>query len=123
MNSSKYVFWEIKKKIFVQTLLDTIQGAGPTRNNPWGGNFAQSYKPKIKVNRLKANNFIQRGLVDNTGTQTIFGQIFQYFKGKDLKSFAVRTGQTPFTVQFKGEGAIDVGGPYNETISQICSEL
>jgi len=40
MNSSKYVFWEIKKKIFVQTLLDTIQGAGPTRNNPWGGNFA-----------------------------------------------------------------------------------
>jgi len=28
-----------------------------------------------------------------------------------------------FTVDFKDEGSVDAGGPYNETISAICEEL
>lgn len=26
-------------------------------------------------------------------------------------------------VEFKGEGSIDAGGPYRETITNICNEL
>jgi len=32
-------------------------------------------------------------------------------------------GQTPFSVKFKNEEAVDQGGPYSDSISQICKEL
>jgi hypothetical protein len=35
----------------------------------------------------------------------------------------VQKDQNPFNVTFIGEASIDVGGPYRETISQICVEL
>ena len=28
-----------------------------------------------------------------------------------------------FRVEFKGEGSIDAGGPYRETLTNICNEL
>ena len=88
-----------------------------------GGQRRQQGKPKITINRMKANKFIQKGLMDNTGGHTVFGQIFDFFKHRDLKQFAVKQFDTPFTTAFVGEGSIDVGGPYREAISQMCTEL
>lgn len=78
---------------------------------------------KIKVNRMKANKFIQKGKPDHTGEFTVFGQIFQYFKNIGFSAFKCTKDTNPFSVQFVGEAAIDVGGPYREAISQMCTEL
>lgn len=56
-------------------------------------------------------------------TDTVFGQIFSYFKNEGYNSFKVGKDKGPFSVQFVGEASIDVGGPYREAISQMCTEL
>lgn len=72
---------------------------------------------------MRANKFIQKGKADHTGEFTVFGQIFQYFKNSGLSTFRCTKDTNPFSVQFVGEAAIDVGGPYREAISQMCTEL
>lgn len=72
---------------------------------------------------MRANKFIQRGKPDHTGEFSVFGQIFQHFKSVGYGAFKVGKDAQPFAVQFVGEAAIDVGGPYREAISQICTEL
>jgi hypothetical protein len=61
---------------------------------------------------MKANKFIQKGKPDHTAEFTVFGQIFQYFKNIGYSSFRCTKDTNPFSVQFIGEAAIDVGGNY-----------
>ena len=106
--ASLYIFWDVKSDLFDKIL-------------------AQDAKPasqiKVKVNRLRANKFIAKGKPDHTGEFTVFGQIFQYFKNVGYACFKTSKEANPFSVQFVGEAAIDVGGPYREAISQMCTEL
>ena len=107
-NASIYIFWDVKSDLFEKILAADAKA---------GTNM------KIKVNRMKANKFIQKGKPDHTGEFTVFGQIFQYFKNTGFSSFKCTKETNPFSVQFVGEAAIDVGGPYREAISQMCTEL
>ena len=45
-------------------------------------------------------------------------------ESNNLKCFRVNSCDSQiFKVEFKGEGSIDAGGPYRETITNICQEL
>ena len=107
-NASIYIFWDVKSELFDKLLAQDVKPAS---------------NAKVKVNRLKASKFIAKGKPDHTSEYTVFGQIFQHFKTTGYDCFKVAKDQNPFNVAFVGEASIDVGGPYREAISQMCTEL
>eukprot|EP00796_Vickermania_ingenoplastis_P004217 gene4217-3049_t len=52
---------------------------------------------------------------------SLFGQVFHLLSGKPSSLFS--TNKKLWSVVFFGEGAEDVGGPYRESLSQLCAEL
>ena len=94
-----------------------------------------SYIPKnyiekiIQVDRYKAFNFYDKfnensdKIPDIALNETIFGQVFNYYKEIEGLSFVLNKGNRLFKVELKKEMAIDVGGPYHEVISYMCNEL
>jgi hypothetical protein len=56
----------------------------------------------------------------------IFGQIFQLHKNDESFKEAFRRNSTDsqmFSVSLAGEGSIDVGGPFRETLTNMVAEL
>lgn len=52
---------------------------------------------------------------------SIFGQVFSLVGRKPASLFM--TGKKLWSVTFVGEGADDVGGPYRESLSELCGEM
>ena len=78
------------------------------------------------LRRRKAQAFADSGSVDHEGTHTIFGQIMQDIKKSqdNNKCFMINSSDSRiFSVEFRGEGSIDAGGPYRETLTNVCNEL
>jgi len=78
-------------------------------------------KPEITIDRPKASRHRQRKDVDVQGQFSIFGQIYRNMiqsSNRDL-----RNSERIFKVNYRGEGSVDAGGPYNEVMSNICDEL
>ena len=73
---------------------------------------------KLTINRRKAS--LGRHASDAL-TSSVFGQIFSLIGDKPSPTFC--TSKRLWTVVFAGEGADDVGGPYRESIADICDEL
>ena len=74
--------------------------------------------------RHKAYLLKTSGGVDHTGEHTIYGQLWRILKDKVhefRKNF--RHDRYPFTVKFKGDGGVDVGGLFRECLDEICEEL
>jgi len=63
----------------------------------------------------------RNGTAPKNDMDTMFGQAFTQFQNVDPFTFATK--EQAWTVEFVGEGAVDVGGPYRESLSQFCSEL
>ena len=82
---------------------------------------------ELTIRRRLALALAEAGGCDHDGTQTVFGQLMQEVKkgGETaLKSFKQNsTDSLAFRVNFKGEGSIYAGGPYRETLTNICKEL
>ncbi|CBH17265.1 hypothetical protein, conserved [Trypanosoma brucei gambiense DAL972] len=78
---------------------------------------------KLTLNRRKALSLVK----DTTATLperlsgSIFGQVYQLLHDKNVSLFC--TSRKLWSVNFVGEGADDIGGPYRESITQLCSEL
>merc|ERR1719272_2486644 len=62
---------------------------------------------KISVDRLAAAHYGEMGKIDHTAEHSIFGQ----------------TDKQIYEVQFIGENSIDWGGPYRETLINMCNEM
>ena len=81
----------------------------------------------IILDRFKANKFKEKynetKNPDIFLNETIFGQLFHIFDNTNGKEFLLNQKERLFKVKLKGEKAIDEGGPYQEIISCICSEL
>ena len=83
----------------------------------------------IKIDRNKAKVFYDKfnesteKIPDLELNETIFGQVFNYYKDVNGKHFFLRKGERLFEVDLEGEQAIDEGGPYHEVISCMCDEL
>ncbi|CDW84904.1 hect e3 ubiquitin [Stylonychia lemnae] len=78
----------------------------------------------VEIRRRKAQRFCETGQVDHKGEHTIFGQIFQSLKLSGFSAFKQNsTDSRVYSAKFIGEGSIDAGGPYRESLTNICSEL
>ena len=105
MTARKFVFFDIKQKMFVAQL-------DKTKNDS---------RPDIVIDRTKATRYRQQGKKDLKGQFSVFGQVLRALSGKNNTDF--RNAERIFKVTYRGEGAIDAGGPYNEVISNFCEEL
>jgi hypothetical protein len=73
---------------------------------------------------MRAARFFESGKVDHTGEYTVFGQIFKPLYAKKFSPLMINNStDRAWNSKFIGEGSIDVGGPYRETIHEICKEL
>ena len=51
----------------------------------------------------------------------MFGQMFAQLRS--ARAAAFRTANQPYRVQFAGEGGIDAGGLFRDSLAQVCTEL
>jgi hypothetical protein len=81
---------------------------------------------EIQIKRNKALRFRESGECDHKGEHTIFGQIFKKYV-KDNNWLECWKQNQPdnqvFRAYFAGEGAIDAGGPFRDTLSNLVEEL
>jgi hypothetical protein len=74
---------------------------------------------RLTVNRATAARHTAEQ--DPSGLKTLFGQTFSLLHAQHPRLF--RTSHRFWNVVFAGEGAEDVGGPYREHLSSMCTEL
>ncbi|KPA76362.1 hypothetical protein ABB37_07709 [Leptomonas pyrrhocoris] len=78
---------------------------------------------RLSVNRRKALTVVRDPSASITRRlrDSLFGQVYQLLSTKAAVLFT--TNKKMWTVAFYGEGADDVGGPYRECLTQMCTEL
>lgn len=80
--------------------------------------------PEVKVKRRRAQVFKDSGKVDHKGEYTIFGQIWRTLKNNNYNSLKKNESSSQaWHTHLIGEGAYDAGGPYRESITNLCQEL
>ena len=82
--------------------------------------------PNVTCNRRKAFEFQDQGGIDHEGKYTIFGQIISGLRNEcpDMSNFRQNSvdGRC-YKVNFKGEGSVDAGGPFRDTLVNIVNEM
>eukprot|EP00753_Platysulcus_tardus_P014670 PLAT4426.7.p1 GENE.PLAT4426.7~~PLAT4426.7.p1 ORF type:complete len:3261 (+),score=1880.09 PLAT4426.7:1097-9784(+) len=97
----------VREKVFMPILRATGTGDGGRLH--------------VSVNRPRALAVAERRNTTAAAvSRTIVGQMTEQMLPK---ATSLRGDDRAFEVAFQGEGSIDAGGPYNEVISQMCSEL
>ena len=102
---SGLVLWKVKGSMWTKAL-----------NAKQGGGCGNVY-----FNRLRASRFAARGLCDHEAKYTMFAQLMHqvHYRGAGK----LRTSGQAWSAQFRGEGSIDAGGPYRESITNVSTEL
>lgn len=78
-------------------------------------------QPEIKVKRRLAQKFKDAGKVDHNGEAAIFSQIWKKLKEKNYISLRRNDSSDQcWSATFLGEGSIDAGGPYRDSITNMC---
>ena len=80
----------------------------------------------LSVSRRKAMVFADEGKVDHEGKYTIFGQVMKQCltDSPDMTNFRQKDPDSRcYKVDFKGEGSMDYGGPFRDSLSNIAREL
>jgi E3 ubiquitin-protein ligase HERC2 len=99
------------------TLMDTALRATANR-----GHHRQ---PNISINRYQAQQSKEQGCVTPDTSKCSFVQVFQQMYNK-IKWSALRSSEKVFRVTYAGglgELGIDAGGPYRETMTEVCTDL
>lgn len=104
----------IARLVFEPVKLPLFWAAMERTKNSSGG------ESSINVDRLRPTARLGGGLKDTEGRHTVFSQVFRKFHSKPPKE--LRKSGKFLDVSFKGEGAIDAGGPYRELIGAIMPE-
>jgi len=122
-NSLSYVVHKIKGLYFMSTKKSVFDAL--LNSQSVAGYYSP---PRITINRIKAAKARERdtasGTTSNQGQDSVFGQIFNALRGFRYESFQTAKKDTQmWNVTFAGEGSIDVGGPYRESATNICSDL
>jgi hypothetical protein len=105
----EYILLKIKDQIMRQMLIEGPRVKG---------------KSECHLERSRAFGLRNSGRVDHTGQYTLFGQLWRQLQDRVLM-FKKRPKKVkfPFVVRFRGEGGVDAGGLFRETIDQVCDEL
>lgn len=78
----------------------------------------------IHVNRKKAQEFASSGKVDTKGDHTIFAQVQKKLEANRHKGLKINAAdKKAWFVKFIGEYAVDDGGLFRESLSELCAEL
>jgi hypothetical protein len=88
-------------------------------------NLPVSYdQPDVQLNRRLIQHKKDKGKVDHKGEWTTFGCIFKTCKEKKYENLRISNSSTKaWTASMVGEGSIDQGGPYRDSISNFTEEL
>ena len=84
------------------------------------------YGSRVSVSRRKAMVFADSGKIDHEGKYSMYGQIVQQLISNhpDMANFRMRgTDDKCYDIDFRGEGSIDAGGPFRESLTNIANEL
>jgi len=113
LDSVQRLFLQVRSLIFVQqknSLFREVIGKTNTDS-----------RPEFPLDRTKSLRARDSGRVDNEGVFSIFGQIFRNMNHRSFNE--LRNAERAYRVNFRGEGSIDAGGPYNEAVSSMADEL
>lgn len=81
-------------------------------------------EPEVHFNRRLILHKKDRGKVDHKGEWTTFGTCMKKLKETNYNSLKKSSSSTKaWRAQFMGEGSIDAGGPYRESLTNITDEL
>lgn len=83
-------------------------------------------EPQVTVSRRKAMVYADSGKVDQEGKYTIFGQVITTLQEDypEMQNFRKQsTDSKAYNINFRGEGSIDAGGPFRESLTNIAEEL
>ena len=97
-----YIFFALKKGL--------LQDLMSKSNN--------DQREDITIDRPKAARHRDRKDVDIQGQFSIFGQIYRHLMKYANKQY--RNSERIFKVNYRGEGSVDAGGPYNEVMTNMC---
>ena len=107
--SNGVIFLKTKMEIWTKALSDTASGNGVD---------------DITINRVvAAEMYHRRSGSDRVLQNSVFGQIFQQVQPKPPARLRITASGRAWRVNFVGEGAIDAGGPYRESLSDMTKEL
>ena len=105
VGSRNYIFFKVKNDLMLKVLEKT----------------KSDIRTEITVDRPKAARHRLKKEVDTEGQFSNFGQIYRAMSAIDNKGF--RNAERIYRISYRGEASIDAGGPYNESMSNICDEL
>ena len=78
----------------------------------------------IHVNRKKAKDFIENGKIDDKGEQTVFSQVMKGLQAGNYQGMRINSAdKKAWFVKFIGELALDQGGLFRESLTELCNEL
>ena len=100
-----FIFFRIKNDLLSKTL-------EKTKND---------VRTEINIDRPKAARYRLRKEVDSEGQFSIYGQIYRAMSAVGNNGY--RNAERIYKINYRGEASIDAGGPYNESMSNICDEL
>ncbi|RNF12537.1 putative ubiquitin-protein ligase [Trypanosoma rangeli] len=108
--------WQCREYLLPVVVLRILQGFF-LHTNCLGENI------KLTLNRRKALSLVNDldVPVSERLRGSLFGQVYHLLHDKNVSLFC--TSRNLWSVNFVGEGADDIGGPYRESITQLCSEL
>jgi len=110
-------FMSTKRSVF-EALLSLNEGTDPNNSG-----YRPSRGKPITINRIKAARARENPGKDPNGLKSVFGQVFLQCRGSRPDSYKGKKNEQMFNVTFLGEGSYDVGGPYRECLSNMCTDL
>lgn len=78
------------------------------------------------MSRRKAMVFADSGKVDHEAKYSMFGQIIKQLaeSNPDMSNFRIKSiDEKCYSINFLGEGSIDAGGPFRESLTNIAEEM
>ena len=78
-------------------------------------------RTEFTIDRPKAARHRNKKEVDTEAQFSITGQIYRAMSAVNNQGY--RNAERIYKINYRGEASIDAGGPYNESMSNICDEL
>jgi len=117
-------FLSTKKAVFDSFLLQNQSTRGAPSSFGMGLNAPPQYMaPRITINRIRAARLREEGT--SAALQgSVFAQLYQQMRAYPIGNFRnLAVDQQVWNVQFQGEGSIDVGGPFRESLAALAADL
>ncbi len=88
-------------------------------------NLPTGSRQEITVKRRKAQVFVDSGQCDHLGEHCLFGQIYTQIKAaNNFACFRQNSSDDRcWRANFAGEGSVDAGGPFRDSLTNVCNEL